>query len=276
MVKIDPFYALKKKFENHQHFFQPLLDEDYQKEGDPLILLQFENQLLKSEIAFYPNSGSDIADLVFFKKYQHPTLTDVKPTLFIHSDYMCNALYSEELDNKLIQNSFSINAKFYYRGQADQNGINIYKLKFKDEKQTLWLAFLGGYYYEEVIDFIVKQNIKTKIIYFNRDGITHDMGVGRTDIIPIILLLFLSNKLGIKFIITEQDPNWISNVVSERNVMFWLLRAKGRGENEIIDALLGIKDPPKLKNKIIEALTKFEEYPIEEIEYPKLVIKKIS
>jgi hypothetical protein len=40
--------------------------------------------------------------------------------------------------------------------------------------------------------------------------------------------------------------------------------------------LLEIKDPTELKNKIIGALTRFEEHSIDEIEHPKLVIKKIS
>jgi hypothetical protein len=37
-----------------------------------------------------------------------------------------------------------------------------------------------------------------------------------------------------------------------------------------------MEDPTELKNKIVEALTRFEEHSIDEIEHPKLVIKKIS
>jgi hypothetical protein len=279
MVKIDPFYALKKKFENHQHFFQPLLDEDYHKEGDPIILLQFENQLLESEIAFYPSSGSDISDLVYFRTKQHPILSDVKPTIFIHSDYMCNAYYAQELDNRLIQHSFSIDAKFLYLSQVDQKVIKIYKLIYKDEKQVFWLAYFGEYFNEDIIDFLIKQNLKTKTIYTYCDGITHGMGLGITDLIPTIYLPFIAENLGIEHIITEQDANWVTRVVSERdnfNLHAWLKKTNELVPNETTRLLLEIKDPIELRNKIIEVLTKYEEHPIDEIEHPKLVIKTIS
>jgi hypothetical protein len=280
MVKIvNPVIAAQDRLANPKHIFKSLLAENYSMEGRPYILEQFENQLLESDIAFYPSSGNDVADLVYFRGNQHSSLSNIKPNIFIHSDYMCNAYYAEELDNLLIQHSFSIDAKFCYSSNNDQKVIKIYKLKFKDEKQVFWLAFFGEYYNEEVIDFIIKQKIKTKIIYSYCDGITHGMGLGINDLIPTIYLPFIAEKLGIEHIITEQDANWVTGVISERdnfNLHAWLKKTNEIVPNETTRLLLEIKDTTELKNKIIEALTKYEEHPIDEIEHPKLVIKKIS
>jgi hypothetical protein len=87
MPKIqNPIITHQERWANPKHIFKLLLAENYSMEGRPLILEQFENQHLESEITFYPSSGNDIADLIYFKTYQHPTLSDIKPTVFIHSD----------------------------------------------------------------------------------------------------------------------------------------------------------------------------------------------
>jgi hypothetical protein len=280
MPKIqNPIITHQDRWANPKHIFKPLLTENYSMEGRPFILEQFENQLLESEIAFYPSSGSDISDLVYFRTKQHPILSDVKPTIFIHSDYMCNAYYAQELDNRLIQHSFSIDAKFCYLSNNDQKFIKIYKLKFKDEKQVFWLAFLGGYYNEEIIEFLIKHNLKTKTVYTYCDGITHGSGMETTELIPTIFYPFIAEKLGIEHIITEQDANWITELVYKRDDFdfhAWLKKTNELVPNETTRLLLEIKDTTELKNKIVEALTKYEEHPIDEIEHPKLVIKKIS
>ena len=280
MPKIqNPIITHQDKWANPKHIFKSLLAENYSMEGRPYILEQFENQLLDSEIAFYPSSGNDIADLVYIRGNQHSSLSNIKPNIFIHSDYMCNAYYAEELDNRLIQHSFSIGAKFCYLSNNDQKVIKIYKLKFKDDKQVIWLAFLGGYYNEDIIDFLIKQNLKTKTIYTYCDGITNGSGIEIAELIPTIFFPLIAEKLGIKHIITEQYANWISELVSERDDFDfhdWLKKTNELVPNETTRLLLDIKDPTELRNKIIEALTRFEEHPIDEIEHPKLVIKKIS
>jgi hypothetical protein len=180
---------------------------------------------------------------------------------------------------QLIQNSFSIDAKFFYLSQVDQKVIKIYKLTYKDEKQVFWLAYFGVYFNEDIIDFLIKHNLKAKNIYTYCDGITHGMDLGITDLIPTIYLPFIAENLGIEHIITEQDANWVTSVVSERdnfNLHAWLKKTNELVPNETTRLLLDIKDPTELKDKIIEALTKYEEHPIDEIEHPKLVIKKIS
>jgi hypothetical protein len=68
-----------------------------------------------------------------------------------------------ELDKQLIQNSFSIDAKFFYLNQVDQKVIEIYKLTYKDEKQVLFLAYFGKYFNEDIIDFLIKHNLKLKL-----------------------------------------------------------------------------------------------------------------
>jgi hypothetical protein len=104
------------------------------------------------------------------------------------------------------------------------------------------------------------------------------MELGITDLIPTIYLPLIAENLGIEHIITEQDANWVNRVISERdnfNLHAWLKKTNELVPNETTHFLLEIKDPTEFKNKIIEALTRFEEHPIDEIEHPKLVIKKI-
>lgn len=279
MMKIqNPIIAHQDRFANPKHIFKPLLYENYSMEGRPFILEQFESHLNEAHIVFYPSSGIDITDLVYFIKDKHPILSAVKPTIFIHSDYMCNAFYAEDLDNRLNQYSFSIDAKFCYLSNIEQKVIKIYKLKFKDETQDIWLAFFGGYYNEEIIDFIVKQNLKTKIIYSYCDGITSGSGIEITDLVPTIFLPFIAAKLGVEHIITEQDANCVTMAVSKREdfeITSWLKRTYELVPNDVINELLRIEDKSERKNKIIESLTRFEEHSIDEIEYPQLVIKTI-
>ena len=98
-------------------------------------------------------------------------------------------------------------------------------------------------------------------------------------VVLTIFFSFIAEKLGIEKIITELDANCITKVITEsdsKDIQNWLLRTNAVAKNGITQGLLQIKDPTEFKNKIIEALTKFEEHPITEIEYPKLVIKTIS
>jgi hypothetical protein len=97
--------------------------------------------------------------------------------------------------------------------------------------------------------------------------------------IPTIFFPFMVEELGIESIITEQDAKYITEVISKgnsRDIQNWLHKVNAVVTNGLTAALLEIKDTTELRNKIIEALTRFEEHPIDEIEHPKLVIKKIS
>lgn len=280
MPKIqNPIIAQQDKLANPIHIFKPLLGEDYRIEGRPFILEQFENQVKESEIAFYPSSGIDFKDIIYLITNQHPKLSSVKPSIFMHSDFLCNNSYDYDRDNYLAENSLFIEAKFCYNITISQKVIKIYKLKYKEENGYFWHIFFGGFFNEEIIDFLVKHNLKTKIIYTYCDGITNGSGMEIAEIVPTIFFPFIAEKLGIKQIITEQDSNWISKLVSERDDFdfnAWLKKTHELVPNETTSELLDIKDPTELKNKIIEALTRYEEYPVDEIGYPKLVIKKIS
>jgi hypothetical protein len=276
MAKIDPFYDLKKKFANHQHFFQPLLNEDYQKEGEPFTLIQFENQLKKGDIVFYPSSGSDINDVIYLNS-NLVQLSHLKSNVYFHCDYLNTNI--SMIENSLTQKSYQIKAKFLYKNEDTFRFIKIYKLKYEQSKKLIWFVYFSGYYNEEIIDFSISSNLKTKIVYSYCDGITSDRMNCNPYPIPTIFFPFMVEELGIESIITEQDAKYITEVISNgnsRDIQNWLHKVNAVAPNSLTATLLEIKDPTVLRNKIIEALTRFEEHSIDEIEHPKLVIKKIS
>jgi hypothetical protein len=278
MVKIqNPYEIPQEKWEKHQHFFQPLLDENYQKVGDPFRLLEFEYYLKKGEIVFYPSSGSDINNLIYLNSNYINNLSDLKSNIFFH----CDCLNSDisMIENSLTQNLFEIKTRFLYENEDTFRLINIYKLRHEQSTKLIWFVFFSGYYNEEIIDFCINSELKTKVVYSYCDGITMDKVKCNPYPIPTIFFSFIAEKLGIEKIITELDANCITKVITEsdsKDIQNWLLRTNAVAKNGITQGLLQIKDPTELKNKIVEALIRFEEHPIDEIEHPKLVIKTIS
>ena len=280
MVKIkSPFEALQEKFANHPHFLKNLLSEDYNTEGNPLSLIKFESQLKQAKIVYYPSSGSDITDLILLNSKRLNELSDLQPTMFFHSDYL--NLNTTNLENNLLEKSFIIVDKFSYQCLDTYQSINIYKLKSLVEIEKvkfIWLVSFCGYYNEDIVDFCITSKLKTKIVYSYCNAITNDKMNCNPYPIPTIFFPFMVEELGIESIITEQDAKYITEVIAKgnsRDIKNWLNKVNAVAPNGLISALLEIKDPTELKNKIIEALTRFEEHPIDEIEHPKLVIKKI-
>ena len=276
MVKIqNPYEIPQEKWEKHQHFFKPLLDENYQKDGDPFILLEFEYYLKKGDIVFYPSSGSDINDIIYLNS-NLVQLSHLKSNVYFHCDYLNTNLSMIEIS--LTQKSYQIKAKFLYKNEDTFRFIQIYKLNHEQSKKLIWFVYFSGYYNEEIIDFCIDSKLKTKVVYSYCDGITSDRMNCNPCPIPTIFFPFMFEELGIESIITEQDAKYITEVISKgnsRDIKNWLHKVNAVAPNGLISALLEIKDPTELRNKIIEALTKFEEHPIDEIEHPKLVIKKI-
>jgi hypothetical protein len=183
------------------------------------------------------------------------------------------------IENSLTQNLFEIKTRFLYENEDTFRLINIYKLRHEQSAKLIWFVFFSGYYNEEIIDFCINSELKTKVVYSYCDGIKMDKVKCNPYPIPTIFFSFIAEKLGIEKIITELDANCITKVITEsdsKDIQNWLLRTNAVAKNGITQGLLQIKDPTELKNKIVEALTKYEEHPIDEIEHPKLVIKTIS
>jgi hypothetical protein len=279
MVKIqNPYEIPNEQWEKHQHFFQPLLDENYQKVGDPFRLLEFEYYLKKGEIVFYPSSGSDINDVIILNSNLiNKISSDINSRVYFHCDYLNTDIKMIEISLSL--KSFKIKAKFLYKNEDTFRFIQIYKLKHEQSKKLIWFVYFSGYYNEEIIDFCIDSKLKTKVVYSYCDGITSDRMNCNPYPIPTIFFPFMVEELGIESIITEQDAKYITEVISKgnsRDIQNWLHKVNAVVTNGLTAALLEIKDTTELRNKIIEALTRFEEHPIDEIEHPKLVIKKIS
>jgi hypothetical protein len=72
---------------------------------------------------------------------------------------------------------------------------------------------------------------------------------------------FIVEELGIESIIREQDAKYITYVISNgnsRDIQNWLHKFNAVAPNSLTAALLDIKDTTELRNKIIEALKRFE------------------
>jgi hypothetical protein len=215
--------------------------------------------------------------MIYFNSTLINKFSNIVPNVFFHSDVLNNDI--NYIENDLTRRSFKIMAKFRYYNEDNCRFIHIYKLKHEQREKLIWFVYFNSFYNEEVINLCIHSKLKTKFVYSYSDGIISEKTKYNARPIPTIFFPFIAEKLGIESIITEIDANCITKVITEselKDIQNWLLRTNTVAKNDITQTLLEIKEPPKLRNKIIEALTRFEEYPIEEIEHPKLVIKKIS
>ena len=215
------------KFTTDQLFFSSMLEElEYKPTNYELSLLnELSDEMVNMAISYYPSSGADINDLFYANNKKIEQLGELNPSVFIHSDYLYNdhnSIYKFDQYLRSLQIDVKGSVKVY--DKSKYKSIYIYKLKTPISDEFKWLVFFQGYYNESVISDLINCKINVPLIYTVCDGITSGMGAGYTPSIPTIMYPLLAVDLGIKYIITEQNSEYIKSFIEKKYYEFstWL------------------------------------------------------
>lgn len=184
--------------------FYNLLPYNLNAEGTIQTLRQFNQEFKTSNKLFYPSAGVDTTDLVYVNDEILSELKDISPSIFIHCDYRTTVDKMYVSDCILIYPNFSIQEYFHMVGDA-QKSITIFKLSTGNTNKYAWLIYFSGYYNEEILKILIKEQVQVNIVYAVCDGITHGMGGCNRESVPTILYPLVAKYIQLKYIITEQS-----------------------------------------------------------------------
>lgn len=250
--------------------------------GSRALIDEAVKKLTHSGIAFYPSSGMDTGDLYIVHEDTVPQLAGMSPEVFVHADFLCNQDYTVSFDAVLEQTGrFEIKEFFKLLLTHDANGrrdemiaspasVNIYKLHDHGRKRTVFLFFYRGFLNEVILRDFLGENLKVPVIYSVCDGMTHGMGLARTDTVPVIFYPLLAPALGNRFIITEQNAAWVTermgNAARIRQILGNISAILG---DHTLDALCNLPDDDLAARMRSMLATGIPEFPVLTGELPE-------
>ena len=251
------------KFTTDQLFFSSMLEElEYKPTNYELSLLnELSDEMANMAISYYPSSGADINDLFYANNKKIEQLGELNPSVFIHSDYIHTDLNSpDNFDKDLRLHRINIVGCVKVYDKSKLKSIYIYKLKTPISDEFKWLVLFWGYYNEEVLIDLINSKINVPLIYTVCDGITSGMGAGYTPSIPTIMYPLLAVDLGIKYIITEQNSEYIKSFIEKKYYEFstWLNNVSLMSKNPSIKSLLELSNK-ELEKELTIRLLQIEE-----------------
>ena len=251
------------KFTTDQLFFSSMLEElEYKPTNYELSLLnELSDEMANMAISYYPSSGADINDLFYANNKKIEQLGELNPSVFIHSDYLYNdhnSIYKFDQYLRSLQIDVKGSVKVY--DKSKYKSIYIYKLKTPISDEFKWLVFFQGYYNESVISDLILSKIKVPLIYSVCDGMTSGMGGCNSQAIPSIMYPLLALDLGIKYIITEQNSEYIKSIIVQEYDQFstWLNNVSLMSKNPSIKSLLELSNK-ELEKELTIRLLQIEE-----------------
>ena len=252
------------KFTTDQLFFSSMLKElEYKPTNNELSLLnELSDEMANMAISYYPSSGADINDLFYANNKKVERLGELNPSIFIHSDFIHTDLNSpDNFDKDLRLHRINILGSVKVFDKSKLKSIYIYKLKTPISDEFKWLVLFWGYYNEEVLIDLINSKINVPLIYTVCDGITSGTGAGYTPSIPTIMYPFLAVDLGIKYIITEQNSEYINSFIENKYDQFstWLNNVLLVSKNPLIKNLLELSNK-ELEKELTTRLLKIEEH----------------
>ena len=251
------------EFSTDQLFFSSMLKElEYKPKNNELSLLkELSDEMANMAISYYPSSGADINDLFYANNKKVELLGELNPSVFIHSDYLHTDLNSlNNFSRYLYKHDINIVGRVLVYDKSKLKSIYIYKLKTPISDEFKWLVLFWGYYNEEVLIDLINSKINVPLIYTVCDGITSGMGACYTPSIPTIMYPFLAVDLGIKYIITEQNSEYINSFIEKKYDEFrtWLNNVSLVSKNPSIKNLLELSNK-ELEKELTIRLLKIEE-----------------
>ena len=251
------------EFTIDQLFFSSMLKElEFKPTNNRLALLnELSDEMANMAISYYPSSGADINDLFYANNKKIEQLGELNPSVFIHSDYLHTDLKSPpNFDENLRLHRINIVGCVKVYDKSKLKSIYIYKLKTPISDEFKWLVLFWGYYNEEVLIDLINSKINVPLIYTVCDGITSGMGAGYTPSIPTIMYPLLAVDLGIKYIITEQNSEYIKSFIEKKYYEFstWLNNVSLMSKNPSIKSLLELSNK-ELEKELTIRLLQIEE-----------------
>ena len=251
------------EFSTDQLFFSSMLKElEYKPINNQLSLLnELSDEMANMAISYYPSSGADINDLFYANNKKVERLGELNPSIFIHSDFIHTDLNSpDNFDKDLRLHRINILGSLKVFDKSKLKSIYIYKLKTPISDEFKWLVLFWGYYNEEVLIDLINSKINVPLIYTVCDGITSGTGAGYTPSIPTIMYPFLAVDLGIKYIITEQNSEYIKSFIEQKYDQFrtWLNNVLLVSKNPSIKNLLELSNK-ELEKELTIRLLKIEQ-----------------
>ena len=251
------------KFTTDQLFFSSMLKElEYKPTNNELSLLnELSDEMANMAISYYPSSGADINDLFYANNKKVERLGELNPSIFIHSDFIHTDLNSpDNFDKDLRLHRINILGSVKVFDKSKLKSIYIYKLKTPISDEFKWLVLFWGYYNEEVLIDLINSKINVPLIYAVCDGITMGSGASYTPSIPTIMYPFLAVDLEIKYIITEQNSEYIKSFIEQKYDQFrtWLNNVLLVSKNPSIKNLLELSNK-ELEKELTIRLLKIEQ-----------------
>jgi hypothetical protein len=227
--------------------------EIFKTDGDISTLHEFNKEINHQSALFYPSSGFDINDLFYVNNKRIEEFNDFSPKIHIHADFLHYLDYHDNAGWKelFIYPNFHLTSRFKYF--TERKIINIFKIERHNSDEIKWFVFFQGFYNEEVLEALLKSDVKVPIVYALFDGITSGMGFCSTQSIPTILYPLLPTSLGIKFIITEQGWDRVKEILEDEGrykpeeFRVWLENILLISDNPFISEILKLSDKELIK-----------------------------
>jgi hypothetical protein len=250
--------------------------------GNDSLLTEFNLVINSQTILFYPSSGNEITDVFYANSKRIKEFQEYNPTIYIHSDYFYPDRLTYELKHQINYPHFNYEC-LEYTNQEKYTAI--FKLKTPNSNEIKWLVLFRGYLNEEILKHLFIHKLKIPIVYAVCDGYTSGMGNFGNNPVPTIMYPLIADIFEIKYIITEQNWEYIENILEKDDYSFndYTLRYWLKNILKIIDSP-NIKDltnltDENLKKYIKIHLSKIQERYLDHLEcYERLnlVLKKIN
>jgi len=181
-----------------------LLTKDIIKQyGNSEIVGQFLNDFKTQTKLYYPMACEDFSDILYINGKRISELNECSPTIFIHSHV--NLTLTGGFNYNCLEPSVRF-VTYFTLFKEEGKAITLAKFIKPDINYHYWLLNFGGYFNDEVLKFVVKNNYKISLIYSNDES----MYLWDT---PSIFYPVLYEILGVKYHITTHSIEFINSYI---------------------------------------------------------------
>lgn len=189
--------------------------------------------------SYYPSSGTDIIDVVYFNEQNFKLLKIAPPRIFIHNDSNCHIG-----DNSFYGNNLLKSIGHYITDKTTQQSIKIFKMKNHLE-ENVWLIHFGGFSDDEILKMLIADRTIISQLYTKCNGESQNEGRVQDHRIPAVFYPFFYDTLGLKFHLTEQNIPYALFSIGNTNInllRIWLRRVLQSCGNSFVESLVTVED----------------------------------
>ena len=187
-ISADPIFDYIKENKNIEaHLVEP------QKDAFSLLIKNYDDIKLENRVFFYKNALTNVNEEIKLYKNTAINGTDGHSSLLIRDLYIVNGLEVAKYD------------EFNYE---IVQGITLFELNKKINKEIDVLVIDTEGYDVEIIKMFINENIYPKIIYFEKPSISGNIP-GQNILLCDSAEKYILNTLNDKYVLNKLEDNWI-------------------------------------------------------------------